>query len=147
MIDDQVEGRRGGRSMSGSPSRPSDPPMQRPPAASTVSSPTLPVNYLSLPKLPPSIASPSSTMSESASASVLASDLCVCTPIRSCLCAAHPCPGCNRDYPSSLQLLSPPPSFFIFGDGFCDMCTFFTRGYREAGPVEKNLVGKTSSLG
>ena len=27
----------------------------------------------------------------------------------------------------SLQLLSPPHSFFVFGDGFCDMCTFFTR--------------------
>ena len=62
--------------MSVSPPCPSTPPMQCPPAASTVSSPTLPTNYLSLPKLPLSLASPSS----STSASVTVSDLCVCNP-------------------------------------------------------------------
>ena len=50
--------------------------MQRPPAASTVSSPPLPINSSSSPKSPPSLASPSS----SASASASVSDLCVCTP-------------------------------------------------------------------
>ena len=50
----------------------------------------------------------------------------------SCRCATRPCPGHNHDRPSSLRLLPPPPSFFVSGDGFCDMGTFCTRGYREA---------------
>ena len=39
---------------------------------------------------------------------------------------------------SFFQLLPPPLSFFVFGDGFCDMRTFFTRGYREAGSEKKS---------
>ena len=68
-------------------------------------------------------------------------------PLRRCLFADHTCPGRNSDRTSSLQLFSSPLHFFVFGDGLCDMRTFFTRGYREAGPAEKNLVGKSSSLG
>ena len=60
-----------------------------------------------------------------------------------CRCVAHPCPGRNIDRPFSLQVLSPPPSFFVFGGGFCDMRAFCTRGYREAGPVEKKPGCKT----
>ena len=30
--------------------------------------------------------------------------------------AARPCPGRNCDFLSSLQLLSPPQSFFVFGN-------------------------------
>ena len=74
MSDGRGKGRRGGRSMSSPPPRPSPP--QRPPAASNVSSLPLPINYLSSPKSPPSIASPSS----SASVSTSVSDLYVCTP-------------------------------------------------------------------
>ena len=36
---------------------------------------------------------------------------------------------------------------FVFGDGFCDMITFFTRGYRKAGTAEKVVVGTPSSIG
>ena len=80
MSDGRGEGRRGGRSMSGPPPRLSAPPMQLPPAAYTVSSPLLPINYLSSPKSPPSLASPSSSALACASASASASDPCVCTP-------------------------------------------------------------------
>ena len=76
MSDDQCKGRHGGCSMFAPPHRPSDPSLQRPPTASTVSSPPFPINSLSLPKFPSSLASPSS----SALASVSASNLCVCTP-------------------------------------------------------------------
>ena len=44
-----------------------------------------------------------------------------------------------------------PPSFFLFGNTFCDMRKFFTRGHREAGPAEKiwlkNLRPSESWLG
>ena len=76
MSDGRGEGRRGGRSMYGPQHRPLDASLQRPPAASNVSSPSLPINYSSLPKFPPSLASTSSYVSASASAS----DLCICTP-------------------------------------------------------------------
>ena len=129
--------------MSSPSPRPSYPPMQRPPPASTVSSPPLPINSLSSLKLPPSLSSPSSSVS----ASAFGVRPMPMYPLRSCRCAAHPCPVHNRYPQSSLQLFSPPQSFFVFGDGFCDMRTFCTRGYRESGPAEKNLVGKPSSLG
>ena len=58
-------------------------------------------------------------------------------PLRSCRCAYHLCPIRNRDRTSSLQILSPPPSFFVSGDGFCYMRTFWNRGYREDVPVDK----------
>ena len=57
--------------------------------------------------------------------------------------AACPCLGRNRYRPPCNYCLH-PPSFFVFGYGFCDMRTFCTRGYREAGPAEKNLVEKPS---
>ena len=92
MRDDRGEGRRGVHSMSGPPPCPSDPPMQHPPTAFTVSYPLLPINYFSSPKSPPSLAYPSSSASTSASASASAlalasasasssaSNLCICTP-------------------------------------------------------------------
>ena len=46
-----------------------------------------------------------------------------------------------------LAIFSPPLSFFVFGDGFCDMSIFCTRGYRDAVPAEIVVVGKPSSLG
>ena len=58
-------------------------------------------------------------------------------PLRNCRCTAHPCPVHNCDRPSSLQIFSKPPSFYVFADGFCDMRIFCTRGYREFGPAEK----------
>ena len=64
-------------------------------------------------------------------------------PLRRCCCASHLCTVPNCDCTSTLQLLSPPPSCFVFGDGFCYMRTFWTRGYREAGPVEKKPGWKT----
>ena len=51
----------------GPPPTPSAPPLPRPPAASTVSSPPLPINYLSFPTSPPSLASLSSSTLASAS--------------------------------------------------------------------------------
>ena len=75
MSNGRGEGQRGSRSMYGPPTRPLFPPMQRPPAACTVSSPPVPINSLSSPKSPPSLASPSSSVT----VSVSASDLCVCT--------------------------------------------------------------------
>ena len=64
--------------------RPSSPPPQRPPTASTVSFPPLPINSSSLPKSPPSLSSLFSSASASASASVSASasasSLYVCNP-------------------------------------------------------------------
>ena len=85
MSDGQGEVRRGGRSMSASPHCPLAPPMQCLPDASTCSFPPLPINSLSLPKSPPSLASlasPSSSALASASVSVSASNLCVCTPYK-----------------------------------------------------------------
>ena len=64
----------------------------------------------------------------------------------SCHCAAGPCPGYNCDCPPC-NYFPPPPPFFVFGNEFWDMRTFFTRGYGEAGTAEKVVVGKPSSLG
>ena len=57
------------------PPHPSDPPLPRPPYASTISFPPLPINDSSSPMSPPSLASPSSSVSASVLASVSASDL------------------------------------------------------------------------
>ena len=54
------------------------------------------------------------------------------------LSASTQCPGRNCDRPPPLKLLSPPPYFFVFGDGYCEMRTFCTRGHREAVPAEKS---------
>ena len=72
MSDGRGEGQRGGHSMSCPPPRPVASPMQHPLAASTISSPPLPINSSSSLNSPPSLASLSS--------SALAFDLCVCTP-------------------------------------------------------------------
>ena len=88
MSDGRGEGQRGGRSVSVPPPRSLAPPMQRPPAASTISSPSLLINSLSSPKWPPYLISPSSSVLVSVLASALASALaavsesylCVCTP-------------------------------------------------------------------
>ena len=140
MSNGRVEGRRGGRSMSVPLPRPLATPMQRLTAASTVSSPTLLIISLSSPK---------STLSRLSLLIRFGTGIrpMHMYPLRICRCATHHCPVRNCDFLFSLQLFSPPPSCFVFGDGFCDMHTFFTKGYREPGPAEKNLVGKPSFLG
>ena len=96
--------------MSAPPPSPLYPPMQRPPAESTVSSPPLPINSSSLPKSPPSLASSSSSALASASTSASASDLCVYTPyvavavplipVLAVIVIAHPpCNYCHRPRP------------------------------------------------
>ena len=90
---------------------PLDSPPQCPPAASPESSPLLLINYLSSPKLPPFLASPSSYTLASASAS----DLCVCTPyvavamplipvLDVIVIFRPPCNHCHRPNPFSLLL-------------------------------------------
>ena len=136
------EDRRGGRSMSVPLSRLSAPPMQCPPAASTVSSPPLPINYASSHKSPPSLASPSSSMSASASAS----DLCVCTPyiavaiplipvLAVIMIVRPPCNYCRRTRPFSYLVMSSVT------------CVHFIPEATERLVQQKNLVGKPSSLG
>ena len=71
------------------------------------------------------------------------SDICACTPyvavavtlvyvLSVIVIICPPCNYCHRPHP-----------FFVFGDGFCYMRTFWTRGYREAGPVDKKTGWKT----
>ena len=44
-------------------------------------------------------------------------------------------------------IISPPLSFFVLGDGFFDMPTFLTIGYREAVQAVKVVFGKSSTHG
>ena len=96
--------------LSGPRIAPRIPPPQRHPNSSTVSSPPLPINYLSSPKSPPPLASPSSSSSASVSASPLESDLCVCThyvafavpliPVLAVIVIVRPpCNYCHRPRP------------------------------------------------
>ena len=122
------------------------PPMQRPPAVFSVSSSPLLINSLSLSKSPPSRACPYSSALVSTLESMSASYLCVCTtyvavdvpliPVLAIIFIVRPsCNYCHRPYP----LLS-----LVMGSV---MCVYFVPEAIERLVMQKNLVGKPSSLG
>ena len=116
MNDGRGEGRLSGRSMPAPPHSPLAPPMHPPPAASTVLSPPLSINYLYLPKSPPSLSHSSSSALASASVlvsvSASSSNICVCIPYLDfavplvdlmdlILILFPPCNYCHCPYPFS----------------------------------------------